>query len=51
MQEALEMTKEEMDFAAHQLIQAEVTQTSSPPLQQSVQYPKPPPRQNRSGRL
>lgn len=43
MQEALEMTKEEMDLAAHQLIQAEANQT--------VQYPKPPPRQNRSGRL
>lgn len=43
------MTKEEMDLAAHQLLQAEVT--PHPPPQPNVQYPKPPPRQHRSERL
>jgi hypothetical protein len=48
MQEALDMTKEEMDLAAHQLLQSEAT----PPQQQpQPTYPKPPPRQNRSDRL
>jgi voltage-dependent calcium channel L type alpha-1D len=45
MQEALEMTSEEMDFAAHQLLQQE---------QQHIkhdQQPKAPPRQHRADKL
>ena len=44
MQEALDMTQEEMDMAAHQLLQQEHHQ-------QYMTHPKPPPRQNRQDKL
>lgn len=50
MQEALEMTQEEMDVAAHKLLQRE-EQPFVPKQPHQQQYPKPPPRQNRSDKL
>ncbi|KAL7013140.1 hypothetical protein ACKWTF_015214 [Chironomus riparius] len=50
MQEALELTQEEMDLAAHKLLQRE-QQPFVPKQPQQQQYPKPPPRQNRSDKL
>ncbi|XP_070508575.1 muscle calcium channel subunit alpha-1 isoform X3 [Chironomus tepperi] len=53
MQEALEMTQEEMDLAAHKLLQREQQPfvPKQPQQSQQQQYPKPPPRQNRSDKL
>lgn len=47
MQEALEMTSEEMDLAAHQLLQQEQQQQHI----KAPQQPKAPPRQHRTDKL